>query len=226
MPSSHPTSNSSVLPSSSSSEVSAPPPTPSPNSTSFTPLLVLPFARATNGLGVQFSEVKWAAYHTRARQEELDAPLTLKDVLCDWNPSMPDHTASFDTALEMRMPPSQHLPHTPLFHQIIYVASLLHDDVLDKSPLRRGAASAPAAFGSKLSVLDRGFLLGRASAALSRPGSNETVEPIASVIANLVEGEIFQMKGHGGEAASSLASSSASSAQSPFTTAHCAYDLG
>ena len=78
--------------------------------------------------------------------------------------------------------------------EMIHVASLLHDDVIDKSPLRRGAASAPAAFGNKLSVLAGDFLLGRTSAALSRLGENEVVELIASVIANLVEGEILQLK--------------------------------
>jgi hexaprenyl-diphosphate synthase len=77
---------------------------------------------------------------------------------------------------------------------MIHVASLLHDDVIDKSPLRRGVASAPAAFGNKLAVLGGDFLLGRASAALSRLGESEVVELIASVIANLVEGEILQMR--------------------------------
>lgn len=80
---------------------------------------------------------------------------------------------------------------------MIHVASLLHDDVIDESDLRRGAPSAPAAFGSKLAVLGGDFLLGRASAALSRLGDNEAVELIATVIANLVEGEILQMKGTG-----------------------------
>lgn len=84
--------------------------------------------------------------------------------------------------------------------EMIHVASLLHDDVIDKSPLRRGAASAPAAFGNKLSVLAGDFLLGRTSAALSRLGDNEVVELIASVIANLVEGEILQLKTVHGEA--------------------------
>jgi hypothetical protein len=78
--------------------------------------------------------------------------------------------------------------------EMIHVASLLHDDVIDESPLRRGAASAPAAFGNKFSILGGDFLLGRASAALSRLDSAEVVELISSVIANLVEGEILQMK--------------------------------
>lgn len=76
---------------------------------------------------------------------------------------------------------------------MMHAASLLHDDVIDESPLRRGAASAPAAFGSKLSILGGNFILGRASAALARLGDSEVTELIASVIANLVEGEILQM---------------------------------
>lgn len=195
------------------------------------PLLVLLFARATNGLGAEFPQVNWAADNARGRQQELDAPLSRKDILCDWNPSMPDHTASFESAFELHIPPPQpsYIPPPPLLHQthsqalthallptqlrlaqiveMIHVASLLHDDVLDKSPLRRGAPSAPAAFGNKLAVLGGDFLLGRASAALSRLGSHEVVELIASVIANLVEGEILQMKGSGSEAAPSPSSS-------------------
>lgn len=78
--------------------------------------------------------------------------------------------------------------------ELIHAASLLHDDVIDVSPLRRSAPSAPAAFGNKLSVLGGIFVLGRASAMLSRLGDSEVTELIASVISNLVEGEILQMK--------------------------------
>ncbi|TBU50022.1 isoprenoid synthase domain-containing protein [Dichomitus squalens] len=186
------------------------------------PLLVLLFSQATNGLGSGWHLKKWAAECEGAggRAEELDRPLTRPDVLNDWNPSMPDHTASFQTSFSVRPPRLPHQPPTPppfppamfvptvaeplallptqvrlaQIVEMIHVASLLHDDVIDKSPLRRGVASAPAAFGNKLSVLAGDFLLGRTSAALSRLGENEVVELIASVIANLVEGEILQLK--------------------------------
>nr|WPS94666.1 hexaprenyl-diphosphate synthase [Naematelia aurantialba] len=78
--------------------------------------------------------------------------------------------------------------------EMIHVASLLHDDVIDSSPLRRGAPSAPATFGNKLSILSGDFLLGRASVALARLGSREVVELLATVIANLVEGEVMQLR--------------------------------
>ena len=185
------------------------------------PMLVLLFSQATNGLGGRWHEKKWAAECEGAggRKEELDRPLNRPDVLNDWNPNMPDHTASFATTFSLRPPqpprphpipppePSHYVPTlaaTPSLLptqirlaqivEMIHVASLLHDDVIDRSPLRRGAPSAPAAFGNKLSVLAGDFLLGRTSAALSRLGSSEVVELIASVIANLVEGEILQLK--------------------------------
>ena len=134
---------------------------------------------------------------------------------------MPDHTASFATVFSLVPPrPPKHplsppprrlasserlamvaqdtdpLPTQMRLAQIvemIHVASLLHDDVIDGADLRRGAASAPAAFGNKYAILGGDFLLGRASVALSRLGESEVVELIASVITNLVEGEILQM---------------------------------
>jgi hexaprenyl-diphosphate synthase len=78
--------------------------------------------------------------------------------------------------------------------EMMHTASLLHDDVIDSSSLRRGSPSAPAAFGNKRSILGGNFVLGRASAALSRLGDPEVTDLIASVISNLVEGEILQMK--------------------------------
>ncbi|PSS29705.1 hypothetical protein PHLCEN_2v2853 [Hermanssonia centrifuga] len=191
------------------------------------PLLVLLFSQATNGLGGRWHEKQWAAEceGARGRAEELDQPLTRPDVLNDWNPNMPDNTSSFSNTFSLRPPrPTHTSPLPPPFPpvdaaptlatiptllptqmrlaqivEMIHVASLLHDDVIDKSPLRRGAVSAPAAFGNKLSVLAGDFLLGRTSAALSRLGENEVVELIASVIANLVEGEILQLKAMHGE---------------------------
>ncbi|KAF8587565.1 terpenoid synthase [Ramaria rubella] len=183
------------------------------------PLLVLLFARATNGLGAEWRVKRWQADCEGAggRAEELDMPLTRADVLNDWNPNMPDHTASFDMAFSLRaprrpvsppLPKPIHKERVPMLEgqilptqarlaqivEMIHVASLLHDDVLDESPLRRAAPSAPVKYGNKLSVLAGDFLLGRASTSLSRLGEAEVVELIASVIANLVEGEILQIK--------------------------------
>ncbi|KAI0348119.1 terpenoid synthase [Trametopsis cervina] len=189
------------------------------------PLLVLLFAQATNGLGGKYPEKQWAADCEGAggRAVELDSPLTRPDVLNDWNPNMPDHTASFSDSFPLQSPRALQVPPIPppeastsaipqlsnsllptqmrlaQIVEMIHVASLLHDDVVDRSPLRRGVPSAPVAFGNKLTVLAGDFLLGRASAALSRLGEAEVVELIASVITNLVEGEILQLKAMHGE---------------------------
>ncbi|GAA5983804.1 hypothetical protein JCM11641_005197 [Rhodosporidiobolus odoratus] len=108
-------------------------------------------------------------------------------------PSLPTSpSSSTDSSLNL-LPTQRRLAEIT---ELIHVASLLHDDVIDVASTRRGAPSAPNLFGNKLSILAGDFLLARASLALSRLGSNEVVELVASVLANLVEGEVMQMKGN------------------------------
>ncbi|KAG7440505.1 terpenoid synthase [Guyanagaster necrorhizus] len=165
------------------------------------PLIILLLAQATNGLGKNWEKRRLEGV------QDLDLPLSRADVLNDFNPSIPTKTASFSEKWDIHSttaanPTSQKewngiLPTQTRLAQIvemIHAASLLHDDVIDESPLRRGAVSAPQAYGSKLAVLGGNFILGRASAALARLGDPEVVELIASIISNLVEGEILQMK--------------------------------
>ncbi|PQE26494.1 decaprenyl-diphosphate synthase subunit 1 protein [Rutstroemia sp. NJR-2017a BBW] len=78
--------------------------------------------------------------------------------------------------------------------ELIHTASLLHDDVIDHSVSRRGNASANLEFGNKMAVLAGDFLLSRASVALARLRDAEVTELLATVIANLVEGEFMQLK--------------------------------
>ncbi len=78
--------------------------------------------------------------------------------------------------------------------ELIHTASLLHDDIIDEAGMRRSRPSANVAFGNKMAVLAGDFLLGRASVALARLRDAEVVELLATVIANLVEGEFMQLK--------------------------------
>jgi hexaprenyl-diphosphate synthase len=78
--------------------------------------------------------------------------------------------------------------------ETIHTASLFHDDVIDHSESRRGAASVNLQFGNKMAVLGGDFLLARASVALARLRHPEVIELLATVIANLVEGEFMQLK--------------------------------
>jgi hexaprenyl-diphosphate synthase len=66
--------------------------------------------------------------------------------------------------------------------------------VIDHSTSRRGSPSANLEFGNKMAVLAGDFLLGRASVALARLRNAEVVELLATVIANLVEGEFMQLQ--------------------------------
>ncbi|KAH9929717.1 isoprenoid synthase domain-containing protein [Fomitopsis serialis] len=163
------------------------------------PLLVLLFSQATMEW--------WAAECEGAggRTEELDRPLTRADVLNDFNPNMPDYTAPPRPPRQPPLPPPEALSNGAPALSSPSACSPPNPPRTDcgddpcRSPLRRGVASAPVAFGNKLSVLAGDFLLGRTSAALSRLGDSEVVELIASVIANLVEGEILQLKSVHGE---------------------------
>ena len=129
-------------------------------------------------------------------RQPVPVPVSVPPILNSGNASYPS-----SPALTPRLPPlsltNTLLPTQLRLAQIVemlHTASLLHDDVIDASALRRGAPSAPAAFGNKLSVLGGNFVLGRASVALARLGDGEVTELIAGVISNLVEGEILQTK--------------------------------
>ena len=181
-------------------------------------LLVLLFARATNGLGTCWERKHWdAACETSSGlSDELNRPLTLSGALNEWNPSMPDNTASFETVFHVQRPIPRPLLPTPPFPstdpsispslmspptllptqirlaqivEMIHIASLLHDNILNSN----NAQNSSDPFGNKLSILGGDFLLGRASIALSRLRESEVVELVSSVISNLVEGEILRM---------------------------------
>lgn len=77
--------------------------------------------------------------------------------------------------------------------ELIHVASLLHDDVIDVADTRRGVKSANALFGNQLSVLAGDFLLSRASVSLARLRNCDVVELLSTVIEHLVHGEVLQM---------------------------------
>eukprot|EP00899_Mesostigma_viride_P013081 jgi/Mesvir1/21774/Mv04173-RA.2 len=79
--------------------------------------------------------------------------------------------------------------------EMIHVASLLHDDVIDKATTRRGVKSVNALLGNKLAILAGDFLLARASVSLAKLRNLEAVERLSTVIEHLVTGEIMQMSG-------------------------------
>ncbi len=77
--------------------------------------------------------------------------------------------------------------------EFIHTATLLHDDVVDESALRRGQASANALFGNKPSVLVGDFLFARAFQVMVEDGSLEVLRILAEASATIAEGEVLQL---------------------------------
>ena len=183
-------------------------------------LLVLLFARATNGLGEEWDRKYWEAGMEahRGRGETLDRPLHSSDTLKEWNPSMPDHTESFARPFELKrtrptgveerfvpkprpnlsatlIDPAFLLPTQMRLAQIvemIHIALVMLENIQSGSEAKVVESKNP--FGNKLAMLGGDFLLGRASTVLSRLGEAEVVELVASVISNVTEGEFLRME--------------------------------
>jgi len=77
--------------------------------------------------------------------------------------------------------------------EFIHTATLLHDDVVDESNLRRGLASANAVFGNQASVLVGDFLFSRAFQLMVADGSLEVLRILSSASAVIAEGEVLQL---------------------------------
>jgi all-trans-nonaprenyl-diphosphate synthase len=90
--------------------------------------------------------------------------------------------------------PSEHQVRLAEITEMIHAASLLHDDVIDLADSRRGAKAAHRIYGNKVAVLAGDFLLARASVLLSRLGDVKVVELLATVIEEMVQGELMQVK--------------------------------
>lgn len=154
------------------------------------PLLVLLMSRAVSmtSRGAGQSEIPCAA--------TVNTPISPPAVLSDTNPSSP-------TSNPIGLPRTDYFGDSDILPsqrrlaeitELIHTASLLHDDVIDNSDSRRSSPSANLSFGNKMAVLAGDFLLGRASVALARLRDAEVIELLATVIANLVEGEFMQLK--------------------------------
>jgi octaprenyl-diphosphate synthase len=77
--------------------------------------------------------------------------------------------------------------------EFIHTATLLHDDVVDSSNLRRGMATANAVWGNKPSVLVGDFLFSRAFELMVEDGSLRVLEILSRASAVIAEGEVLQL---------------------------------
>lgn len=77
--------------------------------------------------------------------------------------------------------------------EFIHTATLLHDDVVDDSDLRRGQATANALWGNKASVLVGDFLFSRAFQLMVADGSLKVLKALSDASATIAEGEVHQL---------------------------------
>jgi octaprenyl-diphosphate synthase len=77
--------------------------------------------------------------------------------------------------------------------EFIHTATLLHDDVVDESALRRGLASANAVFGNKASVLVGDFLFSRSFELMVEDGALPVLAILSRASATIAEGEVLQL---------------------------------
>ena len=77
--------------------------------------------------------------------------------------------------------------------EFIHTATLLHDDVVDESELRRGLASANAVWGNQASVLVGDFLFSRAFELMVADGSLTILDVLSHASKVIAEGEVMQL---------------------------------
>lgn len=78
--------------------------------------------------------------------------------------------------------------------ELIHVGSLYHDDVIDESDTRRGAASVNANWSNTIAILAGDFLMARASEVAATHLSTESVRLLAKTYADLVEGQTRELQ--------------------------------
>lgn len=96
----------------------------------------------------------------------------------------------FARALGFRGPEQHELAATVEF---IHTATLLHDDVVDESSLRRGRATANALFGNAASVLVGDFLYSRAFQMMVSVNRMRVLDVLADATNVIAEGEVLQL---------------------------------
>jgi len=78
--------------------------------------------------------------------------------------------------------------------ELLHTATLIHDDVVDQAPLRRGRPSANAQWGDDASVLVGDHLYSKSFAALVRDNDRGVMETLARATVSMTEAEVFQLQ--------------------------------
>jgi octaprenyl-diphosphate synthase len=78
--------------------------------------------------------------------------------------------------------------------ELLHTATLIHDDVVDQAPLRRGRPSANARWGDDASVLVGDHLYSKSFALMVQDGDERVLETLARATVSMTEAEVFQLE--------------------------------
>jgi octaprenyl-diphosphate synthase len=78
--------------------------------------------------------------------------------------------------------------------ELLHTATLIHDDVVDEAPLRRGQPSANAQWGDDASVLVGDHLYSKSFALLVRDNDRAIMETLARATVSMTEAEVYQLQ--------------------------------
>lgn len=81
--------------------------------------------------------------------------------------------------------------------EMIHMATLIHDDVIDHADTRRGRATASAVFGNTAAILSGDVLLAKAMQILAVDGDLEIIRRVSKVVVDLAEGEVRELESRG-----------------------------
>jgi octaprenyl-diphosphate synthase len=81
--------------------------------------------------------------------------------------------------------------------EMIHMATLIHDDVIDNASTRRGRPTASAEFGNTAAILAGDSLLARAMLLLSRDGEVALVRVVAEAVVDVAQGEVRELEVRG-----------------------------
>jgi heptaprenyl diphosphate synthase len=77
--------------------------------------------------------------------------------------------------------------------ELTHTASLVHDDLLDQAPLRRGLPTLNAKWGNNIALLVGDFFFAKVAATLAELDDSRLISLIAETIGNVCEGETFEL---------------------------------
>ncbi|MBO8159082.1 polyprenyl synthetase family protein [Thermosyntropha sp.] len=77
--------------------------------------------------------------------------------------------------------------------ELIHMATLVHDDVIDDSEVRRGTQTVKSGWGNRVSIYAGNYIFARALSIIASYGRNDILDILADASMKICEGEIVQM---------------------------------